>query len=179
MNQDIQSKNSITKLLLLAALLGVAATAFLDVVNYMQHIIFNKPLTRYEFIGRWVIYMIDGVFSHQSIKSAPPRTGELMLGWFGHYAIGVGFALLMLAFTGFKWIRKPTFAPAFIVGLVTCSIPFFIMYPGMGYGIAGLDTPNPTMLQIKVLISHFIFSVGLFIAGWVTKQYRYGSARNK
>lgn len=170
MNLALANKDDRTTLLILSIVLGVAATAFLDVVNYLQHIVLDKPLTRYEFIGRWVIYMTDGVFSHESIKTAEPRKRELLLGWFGHYAIGVGFALLMLVFTGLRWIQKPSFMPAFIVGFATCSIPFFLMYPGMGYGVAGLHTPNPAMLQSKVLLSHFIFSVGLYAAGWLLSR---------
>ena len=170
MNLTLANKDDRATLLILSIVLGVAATAFLDVVNYLQHIVLDKPLTRYEFIGRWVIYMTDGVFSHESIKTAEPRKGELLLGWFGHYAIGVGFALLMLVFTGLRWIQKPSFMPAFIVGFATCSIPFFLMYPGMGYGVAGLHTPNPAMLQSKVLLSHFIFSVGLYAAGWLLSR---------
>ncbi|NOH56644.1 DUF2938 domain-containing protein [Alteromonas sp. 07-89-2] len=170
MSITLANKDDRTSLLILSVVLGVAATAFLDAMNYLQHIILDKPLTRYEFIGRWVIYMTDGVFSHQSIKAASPKAGELMLGWVGHYAIGIGFALLMLIFTGVKWVLKPSFLPAFIVGFATCSIPFFLMYPGMGYGIAGLHTPNPAMLQSKVLLSHFIFSVGLYAAGWLLSR---------
>ena len=170
MSITLANKDDRTTLLILSIVLGVAATAFLDAVNYLQHIVLDKPLTRYEFIGRWVIYMTDGVFSHESIKTAEPRKGELLRGGFGHYAIGVGFALLMLVFTGLRWIQKPSFMPAFIVGFATCSIPFFLMYPGMGYGVAGLHTPNPAMLQSKALLSHFIFSVGLYAAGWLLSR---------
>lgn len=164
------TKNDTPNLLLIAAVLGICATGFLDMINYLQHIILDKPLTRYEFIGRWVLYMTDGIFSHQSIKASPPRSGELILGWVGHYAIGIGFALLMLLFTGTKWILRPSFLPAFVVGFVTCSVPFFIMYPGMGYGMLGLSTPNPTMLQFKVLVSHVVFSVGLYVTGKILNR---------
>jgi len=170
MNLTLANKTDRATLLVLSVVLGIAATGFLDIVNYLQHIVLDKPLTRYEFIGRWAIYMTDGVFSHQSIKTAVPRTGELMFGWVGHYSIGIGFALLMLIFTGVKWVLKPSFLPAFVVGFATCSIPFFLMYPGMGYGIAGLHTPNPAVLQSKVLFSHFIFSVGLYAAGWLLSR---------
>lgn len=166
MNVSSLSKRSL-RLVITAIALGFLATAFLDVYNYVQHLLFNKPLTRYEFIGRWVIYMTDGVFSHVSIKAALPRTGELLLGWVGHYSIGVGFALLMLLFTGIKWIEKPTFMPALIVGFATCSIPYFIMYPAMGYGVAGILTTNPTNMQVKVLISHLVFAIGLYLSGWL------------
>lgn len=54
------------------------ATAFLDIINYLQHLVFDKPLTRYEFIGRWVIYMTDGIFSLLNLsKTAAPRVGEV------------------------------------------------------------------------------------------------------
>jgi hypothetical protein len=179
MNSNTSSKVNSFRIIIAAMVLGGLATAFLDIINYLQHVVFDKPLTRYEFIGRWVIYMTDGIFSHQSIKTAEPRAGELLLGWIGHYGIGVAFAGLMLAFTGLKWIQAPSFLPAFIVGLATCSIPFFIMYPGMGYGIAGLSTQAPTMLQSKVLLSHFIFSVGLYLAGWLLQKLPAGEWKGK
>lgn len=50
--------------------LGVMATAMLDIWNYARHLLFDVPLTRYEFIGRWMLHMLDGKFLHESIKQS-------------------------------------------------------------------------------------------------------------
>lgn len=151
----------------LSILLGVFATAFLDAWNYMQHILLDKPLTRYEFIGRWAMYMLEGVYHHESINAAQPIAGELLVGWFGHYFIGILFALMLLVYSSSDWLKRPSFLPALVVGIVACVIPLFLMYPGMGKGMAGMLTPNPTALQLKVLFSHVVFSVGLYVGGWL------------
>jgi len=152
-----------------AALLGVIATAFLDLVNYAQHVLLNKPLTHYELIGRWILYILEGQFYHPSIKASAAKTGELAVGWFVHYAIGVLFALLLLVVWSLNWLNRPRIIPALIVGLVTCAIPYFLMQPGMGKGIAGILTPNPIAVQLKVLISHLFFALGLIVGAYALR----------
>ena len=157
------------QIMIYSVLLGVIATAFLDLINYLQHVALNTPLTRYEFIGRWVLYMFDGQFVHESIKAAAAKPGELAMGWFGHYAIGVLFAWMLLALWKLKWFDAPKFWPALFVGLVTCAIPYFLMQPGMGSGIAGLNTPDPLAAQLKVVYSHVIFAIGLWLGGYLLR----------
>ncbi len=150
-----------------SAFLGVLSTFFLDVWNFGRHWLFDVPLTKYEFIGRWLLYMLEGRFVHDSIRKADPLAGELLIGWIGHYAIGILFAMMLLGLWGLKWLRKPTLFPALFVGMVTVAIPYFIMQPGMGSGIAGSLTPDPVAARIKVIISHLVFSAGLYLSGWL------------
>lgn len=150
--------------------LGVMATAILDIWNVMRHILFDVPLTRYEFIGRWMLHMLDGKFLHESIKQSASMPGELIAGWVGHYMIGVFFAFMLLAGWGLKWLQRPTLMPAMIVGLITVLIPYLIMQPAMGSGIAGSLTANPQAAVIKVMVSHVIFGFGLYAAGLVTQK---------
>ena len=157
-----------------AIALGIIATLFLDLVNYAQHLLMEKPLTRYEFIGRWVLYFFEGQFYHESIKAAATKPGELLIGWVGHYAIGIAFAMILLGIWGVTWLERPRFVPALVVGIVTCAIPYFIMQPGMGNGVAGMLTPNPVAVQLKVLISHVIFAIGLTVGGYILRPFYRG-----
>jgi hypothetical protein len=153
--------------LMRATVLGVAATVFLDLWNLTRAAVFDIALTRYEFIGRWLMYMLDGRFVHESIRAAEPRAGELIAGWTGHYAIGVLFAMMLLAGWGHKWLRQPRLFPVMLVAMVTCAIPFFIMQPAMGSGVLASLTPDPAAARMKVIVSHLVFGVGLYFAGWL------------
>jgi hypothetical protein len=75
----------------------------------------------------------------------------------------------LLAGWGLKWLQRPSLFPAMIVGLITVAIPYFIMQPAMGQGIAGGLTPNPLGAILKVIISHIVFGFALYFAGVITK----------
>jgi hypothetical protein len=67
------------KLARYSVVVAVFATAFLDLWNKLRYYLFDVPLTKYEFIGRWMMYMLDGRFYHESIKQSPPVTVELLV----------------------------------------------------------------------------------------------------
>jgi len=152
--------------------LGVLSTAFLDGWNLMRALMFDIPLTKYELIGRWLLYMLEGQFAHDAIRSSDARAGELIAGWAGHYTIGVLFAKMLLAIWGRNWLRHPRLIPAMVIGMVTVLIPYFVMQPGMGAGIAGSLTPDPSAARMKVVVSHIVFGVGLYLAGWLVAGFR-------
>jgi hypothetical protein len=54
--------------------------------------------------------------------------------------------------------------PALIFGIVTVAIPFFIMHPSFGLGLASSRAPNPTQARLRSLMSHAVFGVGLYIS---------------
>lgn len=147
--------------------LGVLATAVLDLWNLARMLAFDIAFPRYDLIGRWLLHMLDGRFVHDSIRAAEPRAGELLAGWGGHYAIGVLFAMMLLAVWGLKWLHRPRLIPAMLVGLVTVAIPYFVMQPGMGSGVAGRLTADPDAARIKVIVSHVVFGAGLYLGGWL------------
>jgi hypothetical protein len=43
------------------------------------------------------------------------------------------------------------------------------MQPGMGAGIAASRTPRPAAARVQSLITHTVFGVGLYAAGWIVK----------
>ena len=81
--------------------------------------------------------------------------------------VGIAFAVLLVAFEGFAWVREPTLAPAIAVGIVTVVFPFLLMQTGMGAGIAASRTPNPPMARVQALATHVIFGLGLFVTAWL------------
>jgi hypothetical protein len=101
------------------------------------------PSLNFAFLGRWIGHLPRGRWIHEGIAKAAPIKGELWMGWFAHYSIGVTFAILLLAVYGLEWARKPSLPPALIIGIMTVVGPLFILQPALGAGIASSKTPKP------------------------------------
>jgi hypothetical protein len=151
-------------LLLRGLLIGLGGAALMDVWSLVLRRGFHVPTLDYAMLGRWIGHFPRGRFAHVRIASAEPVVGEGLLGWFAHYAIGVTFALFLLAIWGVEWVRSPTIVPALLVGLGTIVAPWFVMQPAMGAGIAGSRTPNPRATRLRNLGTHAVYGVGLYIS---------------
>ncbi|MGA8613308.1 MAG: DUF2938 domain-containing protein [Xanthobacteraceae bacterium] len=149
---------------LTAIAVGLGATLLMDLWSIFLKRAFNIPFPNYCFVGRWLRYMPEGIFRHSSIASAPQKPAECSVGWIGHYVIGVVFALALVLLASPQWLREPTLLPAMILGLATVAIPFLVMQPSFGLGIASSKTPDPTQSRIRSLMNHAAFGLGLYIS---------------
>ena len=145
---------------------GVGATVVMDVWAIARQRLLGIPPFDYGLVGRWLAYMPRGRFRHDPIKASAPVQGERLIGWTAHYLIGIAFAALLLAVWGLEWARHPTIGPALIVGIGSVAAPFLLMQPGMGAGIAASRTPRPAAARFQSLVTHGIFGLGLYAAGW-------------
>src|SRR6185436_9092354 len=119
----------------------------------------------YCLVGRWLRTMPAGIFKHSNIASAPRKSAECTVGWIAHYMIGVTFAIAFLALAGSNWFQYPTLIPAILFGIVTVLMPFFIMQPALGLGLAASKTSNPTQARLRSLMNHISFGMGLYLFG--------------
>lgn len=119
-----------------AALVGIGATALMDLWGVVRQPLFGFPRLNNALVGRWFGHMAKGRFRHEEIAAAEPITGERLIGWTMHYLIGITFAALLLGWRGLAWLQQPTLGPALLIGIVTVAAPFLLMQPGMGAGIA-------------------------------------------
>jgi len=149
-------------------IVGIGATFALDLWTAFLRIAFKVPSANYCLVGRWLRSMPEGTFTHRSIAAAPARGFECALGWIAHYAIGAGFTLaLVLASPG--WLAQPTILPALLVGLMTVAMPFLVMQPAFGLGVAASKTPNPTQARLRSLATHVAFGFCLYVSAQVLK----------
>jgi hypothetical protein len=146
--------------------IGAGATLVLDVWAALLRR-FGVPGLNFAFLGRWIGHLPNGRFVHESIASATPVRRESLIGWCAHYAIGIGFAGLLLAIFGLAWARSPSLGPALVVGIGTLPAPLFVLQPALGAGIASSKTARPLFNTFKSLTTHAVFGVGLFLAAWV------------
>jgi len=146
-----------------AIAMGIGATLVMDLWNLFLKRAFDIPSLSYCLLGRWLRHMPGGTFRHASIAAAPQKPFECAVGWMAHYALGVGFALVFVVFASGDWLARPTLLPALLFGIGTVLIPFLIMHPSFGLGIAASKTPNPPQARLRSLLSHTVFGVGLYL----------------
>lgn len=149
--------------------IGIGATAVMDLWGIARKPLFGIAAPDYGLVGRWLAHMMHGRFRHDSIKAAPPVHGERLLGWTAHYLIGIAFAAVLIAIWGLEWAQHPRIIPALIVGIGSVAAPFLLMQPGMGAGIAASRTPHPAAARLQSLITHAVFGLGLYAAGWAAR----------
>ena len=88
-------------------LIGIGATAVMDLwLQLLRRL--GVATQGFGLIGRWVGHLLRGRLAHVAIARAEPIPGELALGWLTHYAVGVGFAGLLMLVTGPAWMAAPT-----------------------------------------------------------------------
>lgn len=157
------------ELLACMLVIGVGATALLDAWAIARRHAFGTPHPDYGLVGRWIGHFARGRFRHESIRAATPVRGELVIGWTAHYLVGIAFATVLLWGWGLAWVREPSLGPALVVGIGSVAAPFLVMQPGMGAGVAARRTPNPRAARLQSLVSHTVFGLGLYFAGWVAR----------
>ncbi len=153
----------LSRLLLRAVAIGIGATAVMDLWLLLLKAL-GLPTLNFALLGRWVGHMPHGLWTHDAIAKAWPVRGELALGWLVHYLSGIAFALLLAALAGPAWLRAPSLLPALALGVGTVALPFFVMQPAMGAGIASSRTKTPVLNSLKSLANHTVFGLGLYAA---------------
>jgi hypothetical protein len=149
-----------------AAVIGIGATALMDLWTVLRQRLFGIPRLDYALLGRWVAHLAAGRVRHGAIAVAAPVRAERPIGWSMHYLIGMAFAALLLGVWGLDWVHRPTLAPALIVGVGTVAAPLLILQPAMGGGLAASRTARPASVRLQSVITHTIYGLGLFLAGW-------------
>ena len=110
-------------------IIGVGATLTFDLWGLFLKHVFKIPPSNFCLVGRWILYMPEGLFRHANIGSVSQKRAECPVGWITHYMIGIAFAATFIALAGTRWIEHLTLIPAVVFGLITVSAPLFIMQP--------------------------------------------------
>lgn len=142
--------------------IGVGGTAAMDLWMLFMKVGFKIPPIDYARIGRWISHLPSGRFIHADIDKVERMPGEAALGWGVHYAFGVAMAALVIAVCGIGWTDAPTLLPPLIVGTVTIAIPFFIVQPAFGMGVAASKSPHAWFARVRSLMTHVVFGLGLY-----------------
>lgn len=150
------------------ALIGAGATAVMDAwLAFLRRL--NVATLNFALIGRWVGHVFRGRWFHQGIAQSAPVRGEAALGWSFHYAIGIGFAALLVGVAGQGWLAQPTLVPALATGIATVLAPLCVMQPAMGSGFAASKTAAPLRNCLRSVANHTVFGLGLYGAALLAR----------
>lgn len=149
--------------------IGVGATVLLDLWALFLNRAFAIPQPNWAMVGRWFGYLPRGRFMHDPITASAPLPGELVIGWICHYVVGTVFAASLLLIWGLGWAYQPTLLPALIVGLVTVGCGWFILQPGMGFGMAASKRPNANQVRMLNIVGHIVFGLGMYGTALLTR----------
>lgn len=144
--------------------IGIGATLVVDLWTLFLKRIVKAPSFSYCLVGRWLLYMPAGTFTHRNITATPQKRAECAVGWTAHYAIGIAFAFLFIAAVPGSWLARPTLGPALLFGAVTVLFPFLLMQPSFGFGFAASKAPRPMQARLKSLLTHVVFGAGLYLS---------------
>ncbi len=154
-----------------ATLVGLGATATMDLGGEAIRRATGVPPLDYRLVGRWIGHMPRGQFTHDSIHAAAPVPDEKTLGLVAHYSIGITFAGLLLACRP-GWAERPTLRPAMATGLGSAVASFVLMQPAFGMGLAASKTPNPTVARLRSMRAHAIYGLGLYLSARALPLFR-------
>ncbi len=143
--------------------LGAGATALMD-LWLMGLRRAGVATLDFALLGRWAGHLLQGRWRHESIAKAGAVRGERVLGWFVHYAVGLLFAALLLAWQGPAWLDAPRLAPALLLGLATVAAPLLLLQPAMGAGLAGRRKGPVGPNVLRSAANHLVFGLGLYLS---------------
>lgn len=147
---------------LIAIIIGLLATAFLDIFSIILWAVCGTPKTEWRFIGRWFLLMPKGKFIHQHISKSESVKGELAFGWFMHYTIGASWSLIYFSIMAFM-NSQPTFLSASLFGIITLVVPYMVLQPALGHGFFAQKHPRPIAMPILSFLSHLSFGQAMFV----------------
>lgn len=158
-------------MILHAIFIGIIATCFMDLIAIVQRRLFDIPSLNYAMVGRWLGHIPKGRFIHRpTIGQSSSIPGESILGWTAHYVIGILFAAIFIVISDHQWTTMLGPIWPIMFGAVTVVVPFLLLQPGMGAGIAAHRTPSPWSARARSLMAHVTFGIGLWLGDLLLAQ---------
>ena len=155
-----------TSTLVAISFAGIGATLLMDLWSLLLRFLGIRTLD-YAMLGRWCGHWSKGVWFHSSIQNASAVRGEKLWGWMLHYLAGIALAAALAGLVGPQWFRDPTLLPALCWGAATVLLPWLVLQPALGAGLAAARTPRPWHSRAISLATHIVFGFGLFLVAKV------------
>ncbi len=150
-----------------AVLLGAGATLLVDGWAWLLRQTLAIASLDWALVGRWLGHLRHGRWRHARIGEATPIRGERLLGWGFHYLTGIVLAAAFLWLAGPDWQLQPRLLPSLGFGVATVLLPFLILQPALGAGIASARTPRPGAARLRSLLTHAVFGLGLYQSAYL------------
>ena len=149
---------------------GIIATWAIDIWAFFISTVIGQPTTNWGTVGQWLRQIFIGEFVLSSSTNTTPTTFEYVLGWAFHYIVGIVYAALYFLVVLVSLEISPSLLSALIFGVATVLAPWFILQPGLGYGVMASKTINPNKVRFLNLLTHTIFGATLYFGGWIVAE---------
>ena len=140
---------------------GIIACLAMDGFQRLLWLTIGQPPSNWAVVGRWAFIVLRSARLYQpDIDTAPPAPRELPFGWFVHYAVGVGYAVIYAGLMQTGLLTASLF-DGLMFGIASVIVPWLFFLPVMGKGIMGTNTPAPVRVCVLALANHCVFGVGM------------------
>ncbi|MEM7469534.1 MAG: DUF2938 family protein, partial [Pseudomonadota bacterium] len=151
------------ELLLKGAMVGCIATIVLDLWAIVAKNLLKIPPPSWPMVGRWIGHMKNGTFIHRPISNSSAITGEAVIGWGFHYAIGIAYGVAYLAILNSYFGGQVSLIAALLLAWALLVAPWCVMQPGLGAGLFARKAPKPNLMRAGSFMGHSVFGLGLYL----------------
>ncbi len=152
------------KFILTVFVVGITSTIVMDIAGGLMRMIRMSAGAPPALIGKWLESAIRGNVFVGDIRNSDGTPVTLSRFLLYHYIIGVLLTLMFFVIIAvFKISPIPWWMPL-SYGFATIIIPIFLMFPGMGFGIFGLNGPQEYLLLRTAILNHLFFGIGLTLS---------------
>ena len=150
-------------LILKGVVAGVLGTLVMDSLNYLFSRTGMLIKIEVRMIGRMAVGWLRGRFRYGHPSEMEQVTNEMLFGCVAHYTIGVGLAIPYMI--GWYLLIGGPASPewALAYGIATTIVSWFFVYPSMGLGVFGRQSPEGIKATISSLANHLFYGVGLAV----------------
>ncbi|MBX3275592.1 MAG: DUF2938 family protein [Sandaracinaceae bacterium] len=139
---------------------GALATVAMDLTAFVGRSLGVLAGASPDWVARWFGLVLRGAPITDDIRLAPDVGIGLPALLAVHYAIGAALGLLYVTLAR----GREHWASALAFALGTNVLPWLVMFPAMGFGLAGLAGPEDALLFRTSLVNHLGWGVGLVLA---------------
>ena len=146
---------------LIAVVAGLVGTLVMDALNAL--VSRTKLISRIDvgMIGRMAAGWARGRFCYSSPNEMQQVQNEALIGLGTHYAIGVALSLPFVIGWSFLLGGLPSPLWTLGYGIATTAASWFFVYPSMGLGAFGLQSPEGMKATFSSLANHLFYGLGL------------------
>ena len=141
---------------------GIAACLVLDLWQQLLKRWMGIPTSNWAVVGRWFIHTWRVKTMYQpTIDAELPEANELRVGWWVHYAVSVGYAVVFYTLMVLVPVFKPTLFDGLIFGALSVAVPWFYFMPCIGKGVMARHTATPVKACCVAFANHLVYGVAL------------------
>lgn len=148
-----------------ACLIGLLTLFFSNISMVFYANISGTPTPNWSIVGRWFLMIFSGQFYTPSIADMPSVKGELAMGLFAHLIIAFIFTVFYVRLFPLCATMKRLFLGGVVLAWILSVFPLLFELPLMGAGFFGVNTAQPLLTFLRVMVNHTFFGVGLGVGG--------------